>query len=314
VGYARQLYKQIKEQNMNRSKQSLLLTIIFVFSLLAFSGDLNAGSMSSSSYNLNRMTFGESGASSASVNYDVSYTVGQPSPVGHMASNSYGNDAGFWQLDQNPNLDAGVAVDMDYTTHNYEQTGVTLVDIETQSTAAVGEDVWIAVVAQNVTNLDTYQVEINFDSSKIMFLEGYEENPFAGVTNLLKKNGGTTIGFQAVESVSGTVNIANALVGTDTNQAPEGSGVLALLKFRVLGGSCDTSLILNNVNYVNSVGVNTLITTTTDGMVNPCGSGCPGDTNIDGDVDGSDLAVLAAGGASVSLNDFAGNFGKGICP
>ncbi len=39
----------------------------------------------------------------------------------------------------------------------------------------------------------------------------------------------------------------------------------------------------------------------------------PGDFEPDGDVDGSDLAVFAAGGTDVSLQEFAENLGKTYC-
>lgn len=38
--------------------------------------------------------------------------------------------------------------------------------------------------------------------------------------------------------------------------------------------------------------------------------GCKGDFDSDGDVDGSDLAVFAAGGTSITLQEFALNFGR----
>jgi len=131
-----------------------------------------------------------------------------------------------------PNASAGCALDMDYTSREYDP-GITTTDIESSIEAAADDEIWIAVVAQNVTNLDTYQVEVSFDTARMTFLRGYEDNELAGVTNLLKSNGGTTVGFQAVENVSGTVNIANSLAHSDTEEAPEGSGIIALLHFRV---------------------------------------------------------------------------------
>ncbi len=40
---------------------------------------------------------------------------------------------------------------------------------------------------------------------------------------------------------------------------------------------------------------------------------CEGDFDKDGDVDGSDLAVFAAGGTSITLEEFAPNFGRTDC-
>ncbi len=50
--------------------------------------------------------------------------------------------------------------------------------------------------------------------------------------------------------------------------------------------------------------------------VNALSSGielCEGDFDKDGDVDGSDLAVFAAGGTSITLEEFAANFGRTDC-
>ncbi len=44
------------------------------------------------------------------------------------------------------------------------------------------------------------------------------------------------------------------------------------------------------------------------------GDVCPSDLDGDQDVDGADLALLAAGGTGVTLEEFAGDFGKPICP
>jgi len=149
-----------------------------------------------------------------------------------------------------PNASAGCALDLDYTTRDYDP-GITSKDIESEVDAAANEEIWVAVVAQNVTNLDTYQVEVNFDPLRMSFLEGYEDNAFAGVENLLKMNGGTTIGFQAVETTAGTGNVSNALTGMSTDEAPEGSGIIALLKFRVLDEDLDNGLTLSGaINFI----------------------------------------------------------------
>jgi hypothetical protein len=167
-----------------------------------------------------------------------------------------------------PNASAGCALDMDYTTRVYDP-GITTTDIESSSEAAANDEIWIAVVAQNVTNLDTYQVEVSFDTNRMAFLGGLEENPSEGIYNLLKNNGGATIGFQAVEHVPGTVNIANALVGADTAEAPEGSGMIALLHFKVLDNNSNNQLTLSNVHYLDSEHTDDPIVTLMHGVMNP---------------------------------------------
>lgn len=44
------------------------------------------------------------------------------------------------------------------------------------------------------------------------------------------------------------------------------------------------------------------------------GDVCLGNLDGDHDVDGADLALFAAGGTSVTLEEFAGDFGKAPCP
>ena len=167
-----------------------------------------------------------------------------------------------------PNSSAGCALDMDYPTRGYDS-GISTTDIESSIEAAANDEIWIAVVAQNVNNLDTYQVEVSFDTNRMAFLGGFEENPSEGIYNLLKTNGGISIGFQAVENVAGIVNIANALVGTDTKEAPEESGIIALLKFKILDDNANNKLILSNVHYLDSGGTDDPITNLMNAVVNP---------------------------------------------
>jgi len=164
---------------------------------------------------------------------------------------------------------AGVAIDLDYMTRNYEQDIISSQDIETSETVNANTEKWLAVVAQNVSNLDTYQIEVSYDPNRLQFMLGLEENVMGGINNLLKKNGGSTIGFQAVEKEAGVVNISNALVGTDTAIAPEGTGLIALLKFKVLDNDSNNTLAFKNVYYVNSSGKNEQITNYINGVLNP---------------------------------------------
>jgi len=165
-----------------------------------------------------------------------------------------------------PNTSAGCSLDLDYSTRNYDA-AITTKDIDDKIEAQESDEFFIAVVAQNSTNLDTYQIEVNFDPIKLSFLGGFEDHSFSGVDNFLKKNGGGTVGFMAVERDSGIVNIANALSGTDEAKAPEGSGVIAILKFKVLDVSEGIKLTLFNVNFLDSNGVNDSVTNLNGGEI-----------------------------------------------
>jgi len=146
------------------------------------------------------------------------------------------------------NSPAALSVDMDMATRDYDDT-VSSKDIEQTIFVPENDEAWVAVVAQGVTNLDTYQVEVSFDTEKVEFIEGVEEDPSEGIENLLERNGGETSGFQAVENVSGTIHIENALTQQDCGDAPEGTGIIALLKFRVVDTNQDNHLTLDNAFF-----------------------------------------------------------------
>ncbi|MCP4105962.1 MAG: hypothetical protein GY749_10560 [Desulfobacteraceae bacterium] len=183
-----------------------------------------------------------------------------------------------------PNSSAGCALDMDYTTHDYDP-HISSKDIETAITAQANDEIWVAVVAQNVINLDTYQAEVDFDIKCLEFMEGYEDNPLGGIDNLLKKNGGTSVGFSVTEKRPGTINIANSLIGDDETEAPEGSGIIALLKFKVLDCTSDHRMTLSDVNYLDSGGTDDSITA----FIN---SGSPGDVNRNGKIGIEDAVYI----------------------
>jgi hypothetical protein len=146
---------------------------------------------------------------------------------------------------------AGCAIDLDYSSRNYDPNNFDS-DIDSTANASAGEDIYVSIVAQNVTNLDTYQVELAYDPQRLELIESFEDIPFIGIENLLKKNQGKTVGFQAVERTSGVLNIVNSLVGQNTSEAPEGSGIIAILKFKVLDDSSNNPLTLSNVYYADS--------------------------------------------------------------
>ena len=153
-----------------------------------------------------------------------------------------------------PNIDAACAVDMHYGTLGYNNDAISVLEIESSACGFVNEDIWFFIVAINVNNLDTFQAQVEFDPSRLKFLGGAEDNAYEGVTNLLKKNGGTTMGFQAKQTSPGVVNIANSLIGDDPEEAPEGSGVIALLNFRVLDDNLQNAVSLSNVYFIDTFG------------------------------------------------------------
>ena len=72
------------------------------------------------------------------------------------------------------------------------------------------------------------------------------------IKNILKKNGGGTIGFQCALIEPGKINIANTMTGEDEEQAPEGSGVLAIIEFKTLTNYPNARLTLANVLFIDT--------------------------------------------------------------
>ncbi|ETR65730.1 MAG: hypothetical protein OMM_05938 [Candidatus Magnetoglobus multicellularis str. Araruama] len=139
--------------------------------------------------------------------------------------------------------------------------------IENSVVAYKNDIIWVAVIASEVYNLDTYQVEIEFDDGLIQFLGGYEDSQYNGIENLLKINGGETLSFKAVEHKPGLINIANSMPGINEKFAPEGSGVIAIIQFKVLSEH-PTSMALRNVNFLDVNNVRDQIRKLSDGTIN----------------------------------------------
>jgi len=146
-----------------------------------------------------------------------------------------------------PNSLASCAIDMDISTTDYNFSG-----IENSASVLPDQLFYVAVVVQNVHNLDTYQLDISYDPEVLNFEDAVEDDPVAaGLTNILKKNNGNTLGFYARNTQPGKINIANTLIGRNTDQAPEGSGILCILTFKRLKSE-QTVLSLNNVYFIDS--------------------------------------------------------------
>jgi len=163
-------------------------------------------------------------------------------------------------------LSIGCRIDLDYTTQSYESSFSSM-DIESQVLYNKGDMIYVTVVAQGVKKLDTYQFEIQYNPEKLEFIDGYEDSQLQGVQNLLKAKGGSTIGFQAMEKESGLINVANAMIGNDSEKAADGSGCIGMLKFQVLSDQ-STELYLSNVHFVDASQKEVVITNLTGGHIN----------------------------------------------
>ena len=138
-----------------------------------------------------------------------------------------------------PNQNARIVVDLDPSTPA----------IDSILTMPSTGTVLVAVRSTGVVNLDSYEFHLTFDPRILSFGFGVEDAPFSGITNVLKTRGGSTIGFQCglVAGSASTLDIANTLIGTDTAQAPESDGILAIVSFNVLGAYRCTLSVSNAV-------------------------------------------------------------------
>jgi len=236
------------------------------------------------------ITSNPSGNGDGSVNYSVSENTGDSSRSGNIiiaGENSF--SVSFPVTQEWAGTNAGVALDMLISTRNYVDT-LSSTDIESTAEAAEFGEIWVGVVAQGVTNLAAYQIEVSFDPARVEFIAGAEENPFDGISNFLKKNGGETEGFQASEIASGTVKIANSLSDSDCDKAPEGTGIIGLLNLRVLDGDPDNQVTLDSALFVNCNGGEEEITNLSNGSINLYPQW---DFNGDGIVNYLDLGLFA---------------------
>ncbi|MDH3346555.1 MAG: cohesin domain-containing protein, partial [Desulfobulbaceae bacterium] len=265
------------------------------------SNQLCAESMDGNNFSINKQIINAGGGEMSATDSYLVFSIGQAVMPGTSGGNQYYLHSGFLLSNLEPEAQAyGAALDMNIATYSYNQTSLSDQDIEPTVTASLNDEIFLTVVAQNVTNLDTYQVEVLFDPAKLQFLAGYEENTLTGLNNILKSNGGTTIGFMSVETTTGTVNIVNSLVGDDASIAPEGTGIIAILKFRVLAESYSNNLLLNNVYFVDNTGINENAANLLNGAVLPIST----DSDNDGIDDGWELLYFDDLVTANAITDF----------
>ncbi|QTA85422.1 SBBP repeat-containing protein [Desulfonema magnum] len=173
----------------------------------------------------------------------------------------------------------GVAIDMDISTDSIEAT----------VQASESDEIWIGLVAQETTDLYSFQTNVNFDFDKIDFLEASEDNPSDGPENFLQSQGGMSIGIWSEPAESG-INISNMLTDPDCDLSPDGSGHIGFLKFHVLNME-DSEIYLEpaEVMFTNCNGDSKLITSLSGGTITLFSRY---DLNEDGVTDGLDLELL----------------------
>jgi hypothetical protein len=185
------------------------------------------------------------------------------------------------------NEHSGCSIDMDVTTHLYTD-AISPKDIEVSTSAEKDNIIDVGIVGNNINNLYGYEIRVKFDPEKLQFIRAVEEEASTGLVNILKKHqDAETTWMPATLIEDNTLSISNALKGSpDEGIAPDGSGILAIITFKVLDTAPENVIRISNAQYVDIQGAADnqqadAITNLSDGIINPVG-----------DIDGNGIREL----------------------
>lgn len=121
-----------------------------------------------------------------------------------------------------PNSSALLAVDLHHRTERIDSLGV-----------IGGATLTAGIRILGARNLDSYQFVVRFNSAVCSLASVTSDDVENGTVNFLESLGGEILGF--VRRFPSHVNISYTLTGTQNAlQAPDGDGLLAVLRFKVL--------------------------------------------------------------------------------
>ena len=107
--------------------------------------------------------------------------------------------------------------------------------LDSVATAPVGGKWTVALRISGAEYLDSYACELGFDSTVVAPLSGSLSDSALAPVPFLESRGGTAIWFaRPSRASSNTISIAATLAGSDSSRSPQGSGILAILVFRVV--------------------------------------------------------------------------------
>lgn len=109
----------------------------------------------------------------------------------------------------------------------------------------MGEDseIVLSVIIKGVTDLDGYALLVAFNPEALTFVSAKKSLSGTGTRAFLESNGGKVGGFLVVEG-EGSVDIAASLIGTNRDEAPDGSGAIVYLIFkRIKEGDCGIKIV-----------------------------------------------------------------------
>lgn len=147
-----------------------------------------------------------------------------------------------------PNEFAGIVFDLDTTTYGNQN----LTNIPTPN---VNDYIRVDVYCTGVHNLDTYGFEVLYNTSHLEYVTATATNPITFEPNILTTNGGTALGWMVDTSTPGVLSIAYTLAYADTNEAPEGEGLIADIVFKALTTEQDIpTLTFGDVRFYDTFG------------------------------------------------------------
>jgi hypothetical protein len=128
------------------------------------------------------------------------------------------------------NTGATVEIDWDASTPQIEHT------------CGAGDEIDLAVRVSGAVDLAGYFIRLEFDTSKVRFIEVTKQIP--GESAFIESSGGKPGPFLIVPSTNGTVEFAAGIVRADAAHAPDGNGTLLYARFsrKSWDGNCPVKL------------------------------------------------------------------------
>ena len=205
--------------------------------------------------------------------YSEEYTIDKPIvlqnlPIGlHTISVIGKSSEGTWQAEETAvseswvitqtstiTQSAGCAIDLNFlSTRNYNQNSISTTDIESSAHIELNQEFFMAVVAQNVNDLKLFKASLLYNPEEFQYISSHENFTFPSdtINNFLKKEGGTTLWMEYPHNTPGELVLCSSILGSiEKNEAPDGSGIIAFVKFKLLSDKKNMNITLSDVHFV----------------------------------------------------------------
>jgi len=192
-------------------------------------------------------------------------------------------------VESEPLPSVGMALDLDISSHSYENC-ISDTAIENSINLKNNKVFIVGVIIQGARNTKTIQIDINYDANRLEFIEGNETMPEQSITNFLNQNGCESIDFNITEQFPGKINFSAATIYSDYEQAPDGSGILAIFQFRTLDEEYNNNIYLSNGYLIDCFNNEIPLIATSNATINRYPQW---DFNLDGIVNFRDLSLFA---------------------